>query len=142
MKTNYKKQFFNLLKMAGFINPYSRVLRRGQGFPDLFNSKPLPIKERSRELIDEIISKSKKKAAKNVRDKKLKKDKSGNGVGEVIRSSIPMTDNDAEPQIAKIDDSPPVILPKKKQVDSNVLSDIIKKVSQNKTKEGSGFYNI
>ena len=131
MKTNYKKQFFNLLKMTCFINPYSKVLRRGQGFADLFNSKPLPIKERSKELIDEIISKTKKKAIKNTKDKKLKKDKSGNGAA-----------NDAEPQIAKIDDSPPVILPKKKQVDSNVLSDIIKKVSQNKTKEGSGFYNI
>ena len=125
MKTNYKKQFFNLLKMTGFINPYSRVLRRGQGFADLFNPKPLPIKERSRELIDEIISKSKKKAIKNTKDKKLKKDKSGNGA----------EDNDAEPQITKIDDSPPVISPKKKQVDSNVLSDIIKKVSQNKTKK-------
>ena len=132
MKMNYKKQFFNLLKMTGFINQYSRVLRRGQGFADLFNSKPSPIKERSRELIDEIINKSKKKAIKNTKDKKLKKDKSGNGV----------EDNDAEPQIAKIDDSPPVILPKKKQVDSNVLSDIINKVSQNKTKQGSGFYNI
>jgi len=132
MKTNYKKQFFNLLKMTNFISPYSKVLRRGQGFADLFNSKPLPIRERSRELIDEIISKSKKKAIKNTKDKKLKKDKSGNGA----------EDNNAEPQIAKIDDSPPVISPKKKQVDSNVLSDIIKKVSQNKTKLGSGFYNI
>ena len=73
MKTNYKKQFFNLLKMTGFINPYSKVLRRGQGFADLFNSKPLPIKERSRERIDEIISKSKKKAINNTKDKKLKK---------------------------------------------------------------------
>jgi len=131
MKMNYKKLIFNLLKMTNFISPYSKVLRRGQGFADLFNSKPLPIKERSIELIDEIISKSKKKAIKNTKDKKLKKDKSGNGAA-----------NDAEPQITKIDDSPPVILPKKKQVDSNVLSDIIKKVSQNKTKEGSGFYNI
>ena len=102
--------------MTNFISPYSKVLRRGQGFADLFNSKPLPIKERSRELIDEIISKSKKKAIKNTKDKKLKNDKSGNGVA-----------NDAESQIAKIDDSPPVILPKKKQVDSNILSDIIKK---------------
>ena len=131
MKTNYKKLIFNLLKMTNFISPYSKVLRRGQGFADLFNSKPLPIKERSIELIDEIISKSKKKAIKNTKDKKLKKDKSGNGAA-----------NDAEPQITKIADSPPVIAPKKKQVDSNVLSDIIKKVSQNKTKKGSGFYNI
>ena len=74
MKMNYKKQFFNLLKMTGFINPYSKVLRRGQGFADLFNSKPLPIRVRSREVIDEIITASKKKAAiKKTKDKKPKK---------------------------------------------------------------------